>query len=368
MDRQRQAKRYEGIKRIIQISESILTLLLLIAFVYSGYSVHLRNWVRGYLDHPYLQLLLFTVVVGAAFTIISFPINVFSTFWLEHRFKLSNQTFAAWLWERVKGWLVGIVVFIPILLIFYYFLRNFPDMWWLLTAIVLFFVSVIIGRLAPQIIFPLFYKFEPLQVDDIKQRMQKLAETGNFNLNGVYRFNMSKTTKKANAAFTGIGKSKRIILGDTLLDQFSADEIEAVFAHEVGHFVHRHIWLGMAVSTISSFLSLYVAHRLYMLFIANDAFTGVDDLAALPFLSIILTLIAFVTTPLTNALSRRHEWQADRYALQHASQPAAFVTAIKKLSEINLTDTDPHPLLETLFHSHPSVRRRVEAANAQLGL
>ncbi len=233
-------------------------------------------------------------------------------------------------------------------------------------ASVLFVFSVVIGRIAPQVIFPLFYKFELINDEDIVKRMKNLAKKGRFALSGVYRFNMSKTTKKANAAFTGLGKSKRIIIGDTLLDKFSIDEIEAVFAHEAGHYVHKHILIGIITGTLSSYITLYAAHLIYQYSIIKMGYQSPDDLAAILLLSIILTVISFITMPLFNALSRRHEYQADRYALQNSSNPQAFITSMQKLSKTNLTDKSPHPLVEFLFHAHPSTEKRIQAAEGEI--
>jgi len=365
-NQQIKAKKYEKIKLGLSISETVISLALILVFVISGLSAQLRDFVYESYNNPYLRLIIFIGISGAGFSILTFPFSYIGGFWLEHRYNLSNQSFLAWIWEQIKALLVGIVLFLPLVLLFFYFLRNFPDNWWLLTATILFLFSVIIGRIAPQIILPLFYKFEHLDDEDILNRMKGLAEKGRFKLNGIYRFNMSKNTKKANAAFTGIGKSKRIILGDTLLDSFSADEIETVFAHEVGHYVHKHLMLGVITGTISSYLSLYLADIIYKKIIGVYSFQGIDDLAVLPALTLILSLITIIFSPLSNAFSRKHERQADRYALKNSSQPSAFISALEKLAEQNLADKTPHPLVEFLFHSHPSLQKRIQFSQSIL--
>jgi STE24 endopeptidase len=173
---------------------------------------------------------------------------------------------------------------------------------------------------------------------------------------------LSKTTKKANAAFTGMGKTKRIILGDTLLENFTVDEIEAVFAHEVGHYVHKHIYIGIIVSTISSFLSFYLADFFYVKVLPLFSFSNISDPAALPLLFLILSLITLIITPFSNALSRKHERQADLYALQNINNPESFKTSMIKLSDLNLSNQEPHPLVEFFFYSHPSIKKRVAFA------
>lgn len=354
------AKQYEKIKLFLSIFSTVLSIIVLILFVIFGYSAALRDVVNNWFINPYLQLLSFLFVIGIAYSVISFPLSFFGDFWLEHYYNLTNQKFSGWIWEKIKGFLVGIVIGVPVLLAFYFFLLNYPETWWLWTATVLFFFSVIIGKIAPQVIFPLFYKFEKLDDENILERMKSLAQKGKFALQGVYRFNMSKTTNKANAAFTGFGKSKRIILGDTLLEKFDPDEIEGVFAHEVGHYVHKHIVQGVIIGTISSYASLYITHLIFSRIVAAYAFNGIADLAALPVLSLIISIISIITSPLTNMLSRRNERQADAYAMNNSSNPNAFIEALKKLAETNLSDPSPHPLVEFLFHSHPSISKRVK--------
>ena len=356
------AKHYEKIKLIISITDSLLVFIALLAFVCSGASSTLRNLINGIAQNPYLRLLLFSAAVGTGMALISFPFQFYSGYLMEKRYGLSPQSFASWLWEKTKTALVGLVVAVPLLLALYYFLLNYPQSWWLWLGAVLFFFSVFLGRIAPQVIFPLFYKFEPLDDQTLLQRMQSLADKVGFKLEGIFRFNLSKTTHKANAALTGLGKSKRIILGDTLLENFSTDEIEAVFAHEAGHFAHNHLLKGIITGTFTSFFSLYIGAVLYQAAVTYWQFNGQSDLAALPLLSLILSIISFILNPLSNALSRRHERQADLYALKHSSKPAAFISAMRKLSEINLIDRTPHPLVELLFHSHPSIEKRVAAA------
>jgi len=361
-----QAKQYEKINLILSIFSTVLSIVVLILFVTLGYSVQLRNYTATWFENPYFQLMGFLFTIGAGYSIISYPLSFFGDFWLEHHFDLSNQTFWAWMWEKTKGSLVGLVLGVPLLLAFYFFLLNYPETWWLWTATILFFFSIIIGKIAPQVILPLFYKFEKLDDETLLSRMQSLAEKGKFALEGVYRFDMSKSTKKANAAFTGMGKTKRIILGDTLIEKFNADEIEGVFAHEVGHYVHKHIIQGVVVGTITSYLSLFLAHLLFSEVVIYYGFNGVADLAALPVLSLIITIISLISSPLSNMLSRYNERQADTYALKNSSNPAAFIEALQKLAESNLSDPEPHPVVEFLFYSHPSVGKRVKFAEGLL--
>jgi STE24 endopeptidase len=307
-------------------------------------------------------VLVFAVIFGFATGLLTFPLRIYSGFILEHRFGLSNQSFAAWLWDGIKGLLVGAVIGIPVFLLFYYFLRTYGTGWWLPVGILMVLLSVVLARLAPSVIFPIFYTFKPIDDGSLKDRiLDRCSEVG-MGVRGVYQFDMSKKTKKANAAFTGIGKSKRIILGDTLLNEFNDDEIDVVFSHELGHYKLGHIRKGMIVGTVGTFVSLFIAAQLYTL---SAGWFGFDDItrpAALPLISLWLGLYGLITGPLDNWLSRRHEYQADRFALRITRNKEAFVTTMRKLSNMNLSDPEPPRWVEVFFHSHPTINKRIKAA------
>ena len=357
--REQMAKRYESIKLVLNLTESVIVFVLLLLFLLSGYSVRLRDLVRSLTQNPYMQFLLYSAILGAGLSLVSLPFSFYGSFYLEHRYGLSNQTLPAWLWDKSKAFLVGLIILVPVLVVFYFLLLHYPNTWWFWLSLLLFLVSVLIGKITPLVILPLFYKFTPIDDPALQERMEHLARKGRFQLQGVYRFNMSKDTKKANAAFTGMGKSRRIIIGDTLLENYSLDEIEAVFAHEVGHYVHKHLQKLLLWGVVETFLGLYLVALLYKYLLNVMGFHAPADLAALPLIALILTLYTMLITPLSNTLSRYFERQADRYALENTSNPAALASALEKLSAQNLTDKEPHPLIEFLFHSHPSVRSRV---------
>jgi STE24 endopeptidase len=260
--------------------------------------------------------------------------------------------------------LVGIAISVPVVLLFFYFLRTLQDLWWLPVGVALFLFSVILARLAPILIMPLFYKFRPLEDGPLKERIVNLCCSVGMRVGGAFTFNMSKNTKKANAGFTGIGKSKRVILGDTLMEKFTNDEIETVFAHELGHYQHGHIWKGIIVGSVSIFLGLFITAQLYRLSLSSFGFQRIDDIAALPLLTLWLALFGLITSPLINTISRKYEYQADRYALGKTKNHAAFTSAMKKLAEMNLADMTPNPIIEFLFYSHPSIDKRIRKPQA----
>lgn len=360
-NRKKLAKKYERIKLYVGISESVITLILLLLVVILGLSSRLESIVYGYTSNSYLALILFTLVLGLCFQIISFPAEYYFGFKLEHKFDLSNQSLGKWLIENLKSLLLGLVLGLPILLLFYWFLKNF-EFWWIWSACVMLLYSVILAQIAPIVIFPLFYKFVPIENESIRQRILNLCDNVGFKVKGVFSFDMSKTTKKANAAFTGIGRTKRIILGDTLLSNFSEDEIETVFAHELGHYSLGHIKKTILISTLSVFVGLYIVSALYQFTLHMFGYTSVYQLGALPLLAVISSLLGIISRPLTSLISRKFEFEADKYAIETTKNLMAFESTMEKLAFQNLTDEEPNKFVEFWFHSHPSVRRRIEHA------
>lgn len=354
-----QAKPYNRTKLTIGLIQTFLFFGFTIFILVSGLSVWVEQTSLSLISHPYGALLLFALLFGLAEAVLSFPLKWYSGYILEHKYNLSNQSFLQWMWENVKGWGVSIPIAVPILLALFYFLRAFGSNWWIPLGIVLFLFSVIMARLAPVLIFPLFYKFKPVDEGELREKILGLCRRVGMEVRGVFVFDMSKNTKKANAAFTGIGKSKRIILGDNLAANFTDDEIEVVFAHELGHFKMKHIWIMMLVGTISIFAGLYAAAQMYEFSLGWFGFTSIDTIAALPLLGIWLGLYSLITSPLGNILSRKFEYAADRYAIDLTKKGDSLVSSLRKLSNINLADTNPHPLVEFLFHSHPSIEKRI---------
>ena len=355
------SKKYNNIKLAVSITKSIVSFILIVAFVYSQFSLELENFLRYYISNSYFLFLAFVLLTGMAGIILFSPVNYYKDFYLEHKYGLSNQTFGKWIFENLKGLVVSLIIGVPVLLIFYFIMNKFGALWWLPFAVVLFIISVVFARLLPVIVLPIFYKITPIEDEDLKSRITRIAEDAGIKVENVFRFNMSKNTKKANAAFTGLGKSKRILLGDTLLDNYSHDEIETVVAHELGHYKRNHIVKNIIIGTAASFGTLFLIAYFYSLSIHWFGFTRLQEIAALPILSVWAMLIGLIETPLTNILSRKFEYEADEYAVSVTGKPSAFIATLNKLTDQNLADKDPHPLVEWFFYSHPSISKRVKA-------
>lgn len=355
------SKRYNNIKLTIGIVESSFTFILIFIFVATGLSRSLEKHMTTFSSNNYSQFIGFVVLVGFALGTIFLPFNYYSSFYLEHKYNLSNQTFVKWVWENVKGLLVSSAIGLPLLLSFFYMLNRFADLWWLPLAIGMFFFSVILAQLVPILILPIFYKIIPIDNENLKLKISNLVVQAGIKVENIYSFDMSKNTKKANAAFTGLGKTKRILLGDTLLNNYSEDEIETVIAHELGHYKKKHIIKNLFIGTLFSFITLYLIAFLYNMSLPWFDFSSITQIAALPILALWAMLVSVVISPITNQLSRKFEYEADEYVIETTRKVSAFKTVLEKLTEQNLGDKDPHPFIEWFFYSHPSIKKRIAA-------
>lgn len=359
VDFKRDPKKYNNLKLAIGIGKGLGSFLLLIYFVTSGYSSWLEQSLLLYIPNGYLRFIAFVVILGLISSIIFFPISFYSEFILEHKYNLSNQSFRRWIWENLKGIMVGSVIGLPLLLIFFWSMNTFYELWWLPFAVIIFIVSVILAKIVPLIILPLFYKISPLENEELKERIIRLSKEVGMKVENVFSFNMSKNTKKANAAFTGLGKTKRILLGDTLIDNYSQDEIETVIAHELGHYKHKHILKNIFIGTVFSFLTLYLIAVFYNLSLNWFGFISITQISALPLLSAWAMLLGTIQEPLSNYISRKFEYEADEYAVKSTNKREAFISTLNKLTDQNLGDKEPHPFVEWFFYSHPSVKKRI---------
>jgi STE24 endopeptidase len=353
------AKKYNRTKLVLGLTASGLSFVFVVVFMAFGFSHALRDAAYSFSPNDYIALVVLLLALGAMESVISLPFGFYTGYILEHRYTLSNQTLARWAWERIKGILVGAPFMLVVVFVLFYCVRTYGNWWWLPVSCALTFFSIVLARIVPTFIMPLFYKFTPIDNGSLRDRITKLCTNAGVRIEGIFSFNMSKNTKKANAGFTGIGKAKRIILGDTLMNEFSEEEIETVFAHELGHYKHKHIIIGIVVGILSTFIGLFITSKLYALSLGWFGFSSIADIAALPLLGLWLSVFGFVTAPLGNMLSRKHERDADTYAVRTTNNKSAFVSALQKLSTTNLADPAPHPWIEFLFYSHPSIARRI---------
>jgi STE24 endopeptidase len=363
--RQERAKAYARIQRRFSFVDLLIGALYLIFWLGFGWALSLKAYLLQWTSSPWLLVPLFSLIFAAPLSLLNGPLSYYTGFVLPHRYELSNQTIKDWLLDQFKGLLVSGPLGVLILEIIYAILRTYPTTWWLWVAVFLLIFNILLTNLAPILLFPIFFKFEPLEEEHagLAQRLMAMAEKAGARVRGVYQFDMSRRTKAANAALTGIGNSRRILLGDTMLDEFKADEIEVVLAHELAHHVHNDIPLGILVSSALTLAGLYLASLGLQWGVNSFGFESAADIAALPLFGLVLGAYSFITMPLGNAWSRWRERKADLYALEITTKTADFISAFTRLANQNLSDVDPEPWVEWLLHSHPSVSKRIKMAH-----
>jgi STE24 endopeptidase len=339
----------------------------------TGFSAWLRDRATQVAPRRLGAAIPYTFAATLLSTLASLPLSFYSSYTLEHRYGLSTQTRRGWFADEVKGFGVGSALALPLVQTAYWIIRRFPRWWWAVLSGLTVPLTVLLANLAPVLIMPLFNKFEPLRDQALAERIRALAATQGVTVSDVLQMDMSRRTRKANALFTGVGNTKRIVLGDTLLDEFTPDEVEVVLAHELGHQVHRDLWKLIGLGTATTVGTSYLVHRLADPLIARlgprfglDIRRGVEDVATLPLLGLLLGLVSLVLTPLQNAISRNLiERPADHFALELTGKHEAFVNAMEKLGRMNLADPNPPALIRYLLYSHPPLQERIDYAIAR---
>src|SRR5882757_7329347 len=357
-----ESRRYNRVKRWLGIADFGVGLLLLVVLLAMGWSGTLRDLAYHAASTNYsLAVFFYVLMLTVISRVLAFPLDLYS-FRIEHRYHLSNQRMRSWLWDEFKGLLISLV-FATIVAELLYLLIRHVQHWWLVAWVVFLGLFVLLAQLAPVVLFPIFYKFEPMENEELRKRLVLLSERAGTRVRGVYKWKLSEKSKKANAALTGLGATRRIILADTLLDHYSDDEIEAVLAHELGHHVHRHIFKSILVQAGITFVGFWSANLvLHYAVDRQHMFETLSDFANLPLLMLVATTLSFLVLPVLNAYSRFNERQADRYAFRSIPTVQPFISAMEKLAEQNLAERSPSPWVEWYFHSHPAISRRLAAA------
>lgn len=356
------AKKYWGIKRRLFLIDVLLNAVLLYAVIFSRASIILRNMAMGITSNPFAYTALYLAWLATFLFIATFPLEYYEGFVLEHRFLLSPLPFIKWLKRYIKRAIIGSVITLIVVEAVYFLLRRYPENWWALAGVAWVLFTIILTRLAPVVIIPIFYKYSALDNEELKKRLMALADKTGARVRDVFRINMSKETRKANAALVGIGRTRRIIIGDTLLDNFTPDEIEVVLAHELGHHKKLHIWKLLAFGTVITYVGLYFADMIMKEYLRYFGFNDISDIGAFPLLCLLLLGFSLLAMPLQNGFSRYLERRADRFALKTTKMPDAFISTMTKLARQNLSDTTPNRFIEIVMYNHPPVAKRIRMA------
>jgi len=357
------ATRYHRLRRRASLLGTTLGALLLVVLVLTGWSGTLRDAARSLAgDSFFFTVICYVILLALLSEVLQLPLAFYQGVTLERRYGLSTQTTGSWWRDHFKAGGLALVFGLFGALIVWSLLRWAPVYWWLIAAATFSVILIVVAQLAPVLLFPLFYEFKPLDRPSLVQRLVALADRAGAQVLGVFELRLSDRTRKANAALAGIGRTRRILLSDTLLSDHSDDEIEVILAHELAHHVHRDIWKGIGLETALMTLGFYLADRVLRAFAGSLGLQGKSDIAGLPLLLLTGGAVSVALLPLANAFSRAHERRADRYALEMTKNAGAFVTAMKRLAVQNLAEERPSRLVEMLFHSHPSMSSRIAAA------
>jgi STE24 endopeptidase len=365
------ASRYHRLKRRAVLASTAAAAAWLLLLLYSGSAVGLARWadtLAATLALPLLPLrraipiILFVGVIGFGHELIVLPFSLYRTFVLDRRYGLSSEPLGAWAKDHLKAVLLGLFLTIASAAAVSTTMHLTRTWWWALSAAIFAAAGVLVARLAPIVVMPLFYRFRPLDRDALRDRLLTLSERAGVAVLGAFEWGLGAKTTRANAALVGLGRTRRILLSDTLLKDFTDDEIEVILAHEIGHHVHRDIWSALAVESVTLLLSLLAAHVVVGRFGAVFGIADPTELSALPLIALAAGGVSLLLTPAGYAWSRHHERRADRFALTITARPAAFISAMRRLGVQNLADERPSAATFWFFHTHPTIDERIEAA------
>jgi STE24 endopeptidase len=362
------ATRYHRHARMARIAAAGSSAVFLLLLLVSGGSITLRAVSEaaggsvGLAAAPFLTVAVYTTIVATLNDLLALPLSFFRGFVLERRYDLSRQAASGWLYDHLKASVLGLAFAVGVAELIYFCLRAWPGWWWMAAGASLLLVTLALTRLAPVVLLPVFYKFVPLSRAALRERLGELARRARTPVVGVFEWKLGEKTSKANAALAGLGATRRILVSDTLLRDYSDDEIEVVMAHELSHHVHRDLWTAVALETGFVVAALACADYALEALGPSLGLTAIDDVAGLPLLMLSAGALSLVLMPFANAVSRRHEYRADRYALELTGNVVAFMSAMRKLGAQNLAEDNPSRLVEILFHTHPPIGRRLSAA------
>lgn len=329
----------------------------------SGFYRQLDHFVRSLGIGSVGAGVAYFALTTALFYLVSLPFNLYSTFVIEQKYGFNKMTWKLWLQDLVKTVLLSVVIGAPVLAGILWFMdRYLAGLWWVYVWILLAIVRLFITSVFPVFIVPLFNKLTPLAEGDLKQRILALSKKVQFSVSGIYTMDGSKRSAHSNAFFAGLGKFRRIVLFDTLVQSLKESELLAVVAHEMGHNVRKHLRTGLLVGLGSSLAGLYVLSLLvhHEWFYAAFGFDQPSSYAALFIFLKTVGSFTFFVTPLTSMLSRKHEYEADRFAAEALGTSEPMVGGLVKLSKDNLSNLTPHPLYSFFYYSHPTVMERIE--------
>jgi STE24 endopeptidase len=355
------ARTYHRRRLALSLTEIALSAAYLLVLIQTGAAATLSGWLARWTSHWWLSLALAVMGLAAGHRLLIAPLTWLGGYWLPRRYGLLHQSFGRWLLDAIKAGALGGALGLAAVEIVYGLMRLTP-WWWLWGAAIFLAGYAALALVAPIWLVPLFYRLTPLPDGVLKTRLHALANRVGVPVTGIWVVDQSRKSRTANAAVTGLARTRRILLFDTLLSAFAPDEIEAVVAHELAHQRHGDVRRGLLVQAALTLVTFWVADRALHQGARLLALDGPADPAGLPFFGLVLLVVGLIALPTANAWSRHVENQADRFALEAIPDRGAFVGAMERLAGLNLAERHPHPLEEFFFYSHPSIGRRIAQA------
>jgi len=341
----------------------------MLALLPGGFSRAMRGaalWITQAPASSASTVAVFTILLLLVLELTSVPLRFHQTFILERRYGLSSVPLRVWIADHLKAAGISLALALTAAEVVYFTLARWPRWWWAASAAVFIVAVVLLARIAPVLLLPVFYRFKPLDRTSLRARLESLSARAGLPVLGVYEWGLGEKTRRANAALVGMGRSRRILLSDTLLTQYTDDEIEVILAHELGHHAHRDIQSGLLLEALLVTTSFAAAATALHTLWRGLRLESPGDVAGLPLLLLVAGLVSLLTTPALNALSRRNEHRADRFALTMTERPEAFVSAMRRLAAQNLAEERPSATTLWLFHTHPPFEQRIQAARVFL--
>lgn len=355
------AKSYSRQKYTLVIIDTFYSIALLLIFLGSGLSLSLEGFLKSVNLSGYLLKAAYLLVILIFYYLLSLPLNFYSGFSLEHKFNLSKQKAGDWWMDQLKSASLAYIISLILILVFYWVLAKFSQ-WWLVVSIFWIFFSIVLAKLTPILIIPLFFKYKKLEDETLRQRILSLASKMQVKLLDVFEIDFSKKTLKANAAFTGMGKTKRVLLADTLRDKYSYDEVEVILAHEFAHYRLKHILKLIFLNSLITLALFYLIFKTNFYVLGIFKLNSLSQIASLPLVFLYFIIFGLITQPLGAFISRRYELEADKLALKITGSKEAFISMMEKLAAQNLSDRNPHPLIKFFFFDHPPIDERIKIA------
>ncbi len=361
-EKQRIARRYHNEHLFVNIISSVASIAIIILIIKFQISQKFFYLITDLTDSRIVQASLYFIAFYCLYFLISLPFGFFSGYKIEHKYNFSTQTLKEWVKDQIKSFFIGLILGLVLFEILYFINLRFVHYWWFYLSILMIFFSIVLANLFPILILPLFYKTTPLEDGDLKNRIKEICEKAKIKIEGIFVINLSSKSTKANAMVVGLCNTKKILLGDTLISKYSADQVVVTLCHEITHYQQHHIWYLILWNSLITITVFYLFYLVYPVAYKIFGFKDISDISAFPGFILIFTLLAFLIKPISSGISRFYEKKADEGALDLSKNPQSFIELMVQLCNQEFAIAYPNPLIEFYNYSHPSIGKRIQFA------